>query len=832
VKPDTSSITANAWRVTEPEIIPVTSQNSLEPGVLRVAIHEGLGLSVPQSEAALEHGNGPSSITSQSEGGLISPLSDHGGLLYATLELGGFEISVSATSGTRENPVWSTKLGNRIHEKKFDIFRAAELTVRLYAKNPDHREGSQDALFLGCAKMNPVFGDEVQTEWLPIKNGTGKLHVEVEYVKMKTLRIETKRSGSVGQSRLGSVARFRNSGSNSCYAAIHIQKADLSPRCDVMQALLLPVNNGPFIAPLDFIAQTRSHFCLFWPFVSGGHLFYHLQRAQRFHADRARLYAAEILVALEWLDEVDPSYHELRPKNILLDSVGHVVICDLGLLHLEMKNVETTSDSAGVDYLAPELLAGNASAPTDTTASKWWTLGVFLFEMLTGLPPFYDEDVEQRCRNILSEPLVVSGLLLASTQDLLNKLLTRKPDDRLGFNGASEIRAHRYFDGLDWDKVAWREYEPEFKPHELAMRFVQEGKRETIESVIASFAGFSWGTPTPVQRDPAVPAAVESHPVANEKTEDWELVWQRQDQSFYFYNRSTKTKKPIVAARPYLLKRPDKTQEALGAVLKNKYMHLVPKMLEEYSVNLNFELDFRQTSPLNYVTELQEVDIVRLFLANGADANLEPGSTLGGQPLLSAVQKGNQELVQMLVQRTDRIPCTRALGHAVSKQDTPIINILLANGVKCDFEEADRPKPAGNWNCNGDFDDMNATMGDASKPEEYMPSLVRAIGLGDADLVRLLLAHGANVNVGYHDSSILLPGGILYRFGHTYMECGRPIQLAMELGHEDLVRPLLENGADIGLPQPVWRHHVCKMIPREVHHQLTARLRSIAASIA
>jgi serum/glucocorticoid-regulated kinase 2 len=675
--------------------------------------------------------------------------------------------------------------------------------------------------------MNPVFGDEVQTEWLPIKNGTGKLHVEVEYVKNKTLRIETSKKPRF----FGSVARIRKSGSHSCYASIHIQKADLSPRCDVMQALLLPVNNGPFIAPLKFIAQTRSQFCLFWPFVSGGHLFYHLQRAQRFHADRARLYAAEILVALEWLDEVDPSYHELKPKNILLDSVGHVVVCDLGLLRLEMKNMETTSDSAAVDCLAPELLAGNASAPTNTTASKWWTLGAFLFEMLTGSPPFYDEDVEQRRRNILSEPLVVSGLLPASTQDLLNKLLSHKPDDRLGFNGASEIKAHHYFDGLDWDKVARQEYEPAFKPHELAMSFEQEGKRETAESVKERFSGWSWGTPTPVQRDPAVPAAVESHPVADEKTEDWELVWQRKDQSFYFYNRSTETKKPIVAARSYLPKRPDETQEALEAVLKNKYMHLVPTMLEEYSVNLNFQLGFTQTTPLDYITGLQEIDMVRLFLANGADANLEHGYILGGRPLLTAVQKGNQELVQMLVRRTDHIPCTRALGHAVSKQDTPIVNILLANGVKCDFEEADRPRSAGNYS---EFNlEMNATtVRDSSEPEEYMPPLVRAISLGDADLVRLLLAHGANVNAGYHDLVTLLPGGFPSWFGRIYMECGRPIQLAMELGHEDLVRLLLENGADIGLAQPVWRYHDCKMISREIHHQITARLRSIAASVA
>ena len=266
-------------------------------------------------------------------------------------------------------------------------------------------------------------------------------------------------------------------------------------------------------------------------------------------------------------------------------------------------------------------------------------------------------------------------------------------------------------------------------------------------------------------------------------------------------------------------------------MLKNKYMHLVPTMLEEYSINLNFELGFTNTTPLDYVTGLQEVDMVRLFLANGADANLQHGSTLGGRPLLIAVLKGNQELVQMLVRRTDRIPCTRALGHAVSKQDTPIVNILLANGVQCDFEEADRP-PSLRIRSEYDFETNWTTFGDSSEPEEYTPPLVRAVYLGEADLVRLLLAHGANVNVGYHDLSSCLPGGFSYRVNSIFMECGMPIHLAMELGHEDLVRLLLENGADIDLAQPVWPHHDCEMIPRDVHHQIMARLRSIAASVA
>ena len=104
----------------------------------------------------------------------------------------------------------------------------------------------------------------------------------------------------------------------------------------------------------------------------------------------------------------------------------------------------------------------------------------------------------------------------------------------------------------------------------------------------------------------------------------------------------------------------------------------------------------------------------------------------------------------------------------MSKQDTPIVNILVANGAKCDFEEADRPQSAGNYS---QFDlEMNATVGGRSEPEEYIPPLIQAINLGDADPVQLLLAQGANINAGYHDLGILLSGGFPSWFDHMYME--------------------------------------------------------------
>lgn len=101
-----------------------------------------------------------------------------------------------------------------------------------------------------------------------------------------------------------------------------------------------------------------------------------------------------------------------------------------------------------------------------TKTVDWWTLGVLLYEMLTGLPPFYDENTNEMYRKILSDPLHFPGpeVVPPAAKDLLEKLLDRDPQRRLGSNGASEIKAHPYFTAIDWRKLLQRKYEPTFKP--------------------------------------------------------------------------------------------------------------------------------------------------------------------------------------------------------------------------------------------------------------------------------------------------------------------------------------------------------------------------------
>lgn len=115
------------------------------------------------------------------------------------------------------------------------------------------------------------------------------------------------------------------------------------------------------------------------------------------------------------------------------------------------------------EYLAPELLLGQGYNKT----VDWWTLGVLLYEMLTGLPPYYDENTNEMYRKILSEPLHFPGpeIVPPAAKDLLTQLLDRRPEHRLGAKGASEIKAHQFFNSIDWRKLLQRKYDPTFKPN-------------------------------------------------------------------------------------------------------------------------------------------------------------------------------------------------------------------------------------------------------------------------------------------------------------------------------------------------------------------------------
>ncbi|KAM4058804.1 kinase [Hirsutella rhossiliensis] len=420
-----------------------------KPGILVVTLHEGQGFSLPEQHRA--------AFASQHQGSLSSS--------NAATMAG--SVFVNSVEGNPENPLWA----GGSTQYKFDVSRMTELVIHLYMRNPTAAPGSgrsQD-IFLGVVRINPRFEErQPGVEWVDVQYGSGKIKVGVEYVETRAgkLKIEDfELLKVVGKGSFGKVMQVRKKDTNRIYALKTIRKAHIISRSEVAHTLaersVLAQINNPFIVPLKFSFQSPEKLYFVLAFVNGGELFHHLQKEHRFDVNRSRFYTAELLCALECLHGFSVIYRDLKPENILLDYQGHIALCDFGLCKLDMKDEDRTNTFCGTpEYLAPELLMGKGYNKT----VDWWTLGVLLYEMLTGLPPFYDENTNEMYRKILSEPLHFSDVVPPAAKDLLTKLLNRNPEERLGANGSAEIKAHPFFHAIDWRKLLQRKYEPTFKP--------------------------------------------------------------------------------------------------------------------------------------------------------------------------------------------------------------------------------------------------------------------------------------------------------------------------------------------------------------------------------
>jgi len=218
----------------------------------------------------------------------------------------------------------------------------------------------------------------------------------------------------------------------------------------------------PFIVKLHYAFQTDTKLYMILDYINGGELFFHLKREGRFPESRVQLYAAEIVMALSHLHALDIVYRDLKPENILLNSEGHIVITDFGLSK-EINPTEGTGTFCGTpEYLAPEVLKGQGHG----VAVDWWSLGTLMFEMLTGLPPFYSQNLNIMYQKILNGDLRFPSYISPEAQGLLEGLLTRDPEKRLGSatKDAKDIKSHPFFKNIDWDKLYRKEIVAQFVP--------------------------------------------------------------------------------------------------------------------------------------------------------------------------------------------------------------------------------------------------------------------------------------------------------------------------------------------------------------------------------
>nr|AML77696.1 putative LOV domain-containing protein [Bixa orellana] len=290
----------------------------------------------------------------------------------------------------------------------------------------------------------------------------------------------------LGSGDTGSVHLVELCGTGHYFAMKAMDKSVMLNRNKVHRACaereILDMLDHPFLPALYASFQTKTHICLITDYCPGGELFVLLDRQplKVLKEDAVRFYAAEVVVALEYLHCQGIIYRDLKPENVLLQSSGHVSLTDFDLScltsckpqllippadekrkrHKTQQNpifmaepMRASNSFVGTEeYIAPEIISGAGH----TSAVDWWALGILLYEMLYGYTPFRGKTRQKTFSNILQKDLKFprSTPVSLHAKQLMYRLLHRDPKSRLGSReGANEVKQHPFFKGVNWALV-------------------------------------------------------------------------------------------------------------------------------------------------------------------------------------------------------------------------------------------------------------------------------------------------------------------------------------------------------------------------------------------
>nr|GMC98444.1 probable serine/threonine protein kinase IRE [Ipomoea batatas] len=281
-----------------------------------------------------------------------------------------------------------------------------------------------------------------------------------------------------------------------------LRKADMIRKNAVESILaerdiLISVRN-PFVVRFFYSFTCRENLYLVMEYLNGGDIFSLLRNLGCFEEDMARVYIAEVILALEYLHSLNIIHRDLKPDNLLIGPEGHIKLTDFGLskaglinstdylshpssstfleddkpkLQSSLKREQRQKNSVvgTPDYLAPEILLGMEHGAT----ADWWSVGIIMFELLVGIPPFNAEHPQQIFNNIMNRDIPwpkVPEEMSFEAYDLINKLLSESPVKRLGACGAGEVKQHTFFKNINWDTLARRKaaFIPVAEPHDTS----------------------------------------------------------------------------------------------------------------------------------------------------------------------------------------------------------------------------------------------------------------------------------------------------------------------------------------------------------------------------
>uniref|UniRef100_A0A8C9X6T9 protein kinase C n=1 Tax=Sander lucioperca TaxID=283035 RepID=A0A8C9X6T9_SANLU len=287
----------------------------------------------------------------------------------------------------------------------------------------------------------------------------------------------------LGRGHFGKVLLAEYKKSGKLYAIKALKKGDIVTRDEVDSLMcekrifeVINTSQHPFLVNLYGCFQTADHVCFVMAYSPGGDLMTHIHTSV-FTEKQAWFYSSCVLLGLEFLHQNKIVYRDLKLDNLLMDADGFVRIADFGLCKEGMGHGDRTTTFCGTpEFLAPEVLTDN----NYTRSVDWWGLGVLIYEMLVGESPFPGDDEEEVFDSIVNNDVRYPRFLSPESMSLIQKLLQKTPEMRLGAGeeDASEIKRHKFFQGMDWGALLAKKMKPPFLPVVRALKDVSNFDEE------------------------------------------------------------------------------------------------------------------------------------------------------------------------------------------------------------------------------------------------------------------------------------------------------------------------------------------------------------------
>ncbi|XP_064187537.1 microtubule-associated serine/threonine-protein kinase 3-like isoform X3 [Anguilla rostrata] len=268
----------------------------------------------------------------------------------------------------------------------------------------------------------------------------------------------------------GAVYLVRHRETRQRFAMKKINRQNLVLRNQIQQVFverdILTFAENPFVVSMFCSFETRRHLCMVMEYVEGGDCANLLKNMGPLPVDMTRMYFAETVLALEYLHNYGIVHRDLKPDNLLITLMGHIKLTDFGLSKIGLMNMTTNLYEGHIEkdtrefidkqvcgtpeYIAPEvILRQGYGKPVD-----WWAMGIILYEFLVGCVPFFGDTPEELFGQVVSDEIIWpdgDDALPGDAQDLITRLLRQSPLERLGTGGATEVKQHPFFLGLDWN---------------------------------------------------------------------------------------------------------------------------------------------------------------------------------------------------------------------------------------------------------------------------------------------------------------------------------------------------------------------------------------------